>query len=94
MGNRMYRGAVIGLGVMGQIADGLGGKHPMWYPPCCHADASDMHALTELVAGATRDSGRQTRFREARNKPVYADYRDMLTQEQPDIVSIATPATR
>ena len=93
MGNRMYRGAVIGLGVMGQIADGLGGKHPMWYPPCCHVDAYDMHAQTELVAGATRDSGRQTRFREARNKPVYADYRDMLTQEQPDIVSIATPAT-
>lgn len=93
MSIQTYRGAVIGLGVMGQIADGLGGKHISLYPPCCHADAYDMHAQTELVAGATRDAGRQARFREARNKPVYADYREMLAQELPDIVSIATPAT-
>jgi len=93
MSEEMYRGAVIGLGVMGQIADGLGGEHISLYPPCCHADAYDMHGQTELVAGATRDAGRQARFREARNKPVYADYCEMLAKEQLDIVSIATPAT-
>ena len=93
MNDTVYRGAVIGLGVMGQIADGLGGKHPVWYPPCCHADAYEMHPRTELVTGATRDPGRQDRFREARKKPVYSHYQEMLEKEQPDIVSIATPAT-
>lgn len=92
MSRKVYRGAVIGLGVMGQIADGLGGKHPIWYPPCCHADAYEMHGQTELVAGATRDPSRQDRFRNARGKPVFGDYREMLTEIQPDIVSIATPA--
>ena len=93
MSDETYRGAVIGLGVMGQIADGLGGKHPVLYPPCCHADAYEMHEKTELVAGATREEGRQARFREERNKNVYGDYREMLVKECPDIVSIATPAT-
>lgn len=89
-----YRAAVIGLGVMGNIADGLGGRHPEWYKPCCHADAYDYHPQTELVAGATRNPKRQKLFREKRgDKPVYSDYREMLEKEKIDIVSIATPAT-
>jgi predicted dehydrogenase len=93
MDGKTYRGAVIGLGVMGQIADGLGGKHPIWYPPCCHADAYAMHPRTELVAGATRDEGRQKRFKTTRGQPVFGDYQEMLNEIQPDIVSVATPAT-
>ncbi|MCZ6636248.1 MAG: Gfo/Idh/MocA family oxidoreductase, partial [bacterium] len=88
-----YRAAVIGLGVMGQIADGLGGRHPDWFRPCCHADAYEDHPRTQLIAGSTRDSQRQERFRSARQLPVYSDYREMLEKERPDVVSIATPAT-
>ena len=90
----MYKAAVIGLGVMGNIADGLGGRHPEMYQPCCHADVYDFHSRTELVAGSTRAPERQALFREKRvGKPVYSDYREMLEEEKPDIVSIATPAT-
>ena len=79
---------------MGNIADGLGGRHPVLFRPCCHADAYEFNTRTELVAGSTRDPQRQKLFREARGgKPVYSDYRQMLEQEQLDIVSIATPAT-
>ena len=89
-----YKAAVIGLGVMGNIADGLGGRHPEMYQPCCHADVYEFHSRTELVAGSTRAPERQALFREKRfGKPVYSDYREMLEEEKPDIVSIATPAT-
>ena len=94
MSDTIYRAGVIGLGIMGNIADGLGGRHPRWYAPCCHSDVYAFHARTELVAGSTRDAGRQQLFREKHgNKPVYADYRQMLEHEELDIVSIATPAT-
>ena len=90
---KTYRAGVIGLGVMGSIADGMGGRHPEWFRPCCHAETYLFHAGTELVAGSTRDLGRQRLFREKYgNLPVYEDYREMLTQEDLDIVSIATPA--
>lgn len=90
----VYRTAVIGLGVMGNIADGLGGRHPSWYRPCCHADAYEYHPRTELVAGATRDPKRQALFREKHGgRPVYSEYRRMLLEEKIDILSIATPAT-
>jgi predicted dehydrogenase len=90
----VYRTGVIGLGVMGNIADGLGGRHPEWFKPCCHADLYDSHERTELVAGATRDSKRQALFRDKYgDKGVYANYLDMLESEELDIVSISTPAT-
>ena len=90
----IYKAAVIGLGVIGNIADGLGGKHPAIYKPCCHADAYEFHPRTELVAGSTRAPEGQALFRKKRaGKPVYSDYREMLEKEKPDIVSIATPAT-
>ena len=90
----MYKAAVVGLGIMGNIANGLGGRHPEWYRPCCHADVYDYHPNTELVAGSTRDPKRQALFQEKRGgKSVYNDYLQMLTKENLDIVSIATPAT-
>lgn len=90
----IYRSAVIGLGVMGNIADGLTGRHPEWYRPCCHADAYEYHPQTEMVAGSTRSQEKQALFREKRgDKPVYSDYHEMLAKEKIDIVSIATPAT-
>ena len=92
--NSTYKAAVIGLGVMGNVADGLGGRHPEMYTPCCHASVYESHPRTELVAGSTRAPERQALFREKRvGKKVYSDYLKMLAEEKPDIVSIATPAT-
>lgn len=88
-----YRAGVVGLGVMGSIADGLGGRHPTWFPPCSHADAYRMHPRTELVAGATRSSEKAEGFREKFDLPVYRDYTEMLDAEKLDVVSVATPAT-
>ncbi|MBB73990.1 MAG: hypothetical protein CMJ75_05685 [Planctomycetaceae bacterium] len=90
----IYKAAVVGLGIMGNVADGLGGRHPMIYSPCCHADVYEVHPRTELVAGSTRSAEKQALFQQKRgDKPVYSDYREMLKEEKPDIVSIATPAT-
>lgn len=93
MSEKIYRGAVIGLGIMGDVVDGLGGRNPNLLLPGNHAEAYVMHSRTELIAGATRDPERQARFRDKRGVPVYGDYREMLEVERPDIVSIATPAT-
>lgn len=94
MTDTIYRAGVIGLGVMGNIADGQGGRHPSWYPPCCHSDAYVSHPQTTLVAGSTRAPKRQQLFKKKHGDlPVYADYREMLEKEDLDIVSIATPAT-
>ena len=94
MSDNTYRAGVIGLGVVGNIADGLGGRHPILYRPCSHADAYVFHPQTELIAGSTRDPKRQMIFREKHeNLPVYKDYRQLLESEELDIVSIATPAT-
>ena len=90
----IYTAAVIGLGIMGNVADGLGGRHPSMYKPCCHADAYEFHPRTELVAGSSRSDKNRSLFQKKRgDKPVYDDYREMLEEEKPDIVSIATPAT-
>lgn len=94
MATQVYRAGVIGLGVMGNIADALGGRHPAWFRPCCHADAYVCHPRTELVAGSTRDPNRQALFVEKRGSlPVYGDFREMLDRESLDFVSIAAPAT-
>ncbi|MBB28948.1 MAG: hypothetical protein CME25_08620 [Gemmatimonadetes bacterium] len=58
-----YRAAVIGLGMMGSIADGFGGKDTAGFSPFSHADVYECHPETELVAGATRDCDRQRLFR-------------------------------
>ena len=89
MQSEKYRAGVIGLGIMGNIADGLGGRHPQWFRPCCHNDVYASHSRTELVAGATRDPGRQQLFRDKYSAAsVHADYRQMLAREELDLVSI------
>ena len=35
----MYKAVAIGLGVMGNIADGLGSRHQALFRPCSHADS-------------------------------------------------------
>ena len=62
MSEKTYRGAVIGLGIMGDVVDGLGGRNPDLLLPGNHAAAYVEHPRTELIAGATRDPERQVRF--------------------------------
>lgn len=72
----MIKAAVIGVGNMGR-------NHVRVY-----AEMEDV----ELVAVADTDEiAAQRAVHSYRVEKVYADYRDMLDQEQPDIVSIAVP---
>ncbi len=91
---RRYRAAIIGLGFIGagdqvsgdrlgqQVSD-LDGNH---------TDALIRHAEVELVAGSSRDAGRRERFATRTHCRTYADWREMLATEQPEIVSVATNA--
>lgn len=71
----MYRVAVIGCG-------GRGKAHARGYKAC---------PKTELVACADPDDGARAAFAAAFEVPgSYADYREMLERERPDLVSICT----
>jgi len=89
-----YKGAIIGLGfiggadqvsgeALGQRVEDLDGTHLF---------AMLNHPQVELVAGSSRDEGRRDRFAARTSARVYADWREMLDRESPDIVSIATYA--
>jgi len=89
----VYKAAVIGLGFIGagdQVSgDALGQK--VENLDGTHAQALAAHHQIELVAGSSRDAGRRQRFTERMNVAhTYSDWREMLRNEQIDIVSIAT----
>ena len=88
-----YKAAVIGLGVMGCVANGVNGRHPEWYPPCNHADAYLYHPDVCLVAGCSRTSDKREYFhRKYSGTNTYADCRELFDKESIDLVSISTPA--
>ena len=88
-----YRAAVIGLGAMGSYAeDELAGLSARIMLPFGHASTLTAHPRVELVAGADPDSARRSAFAERWSVPaVYADHREMLQREKPDLVCVATP---
>lgn len=91
---RRFRAGIIGLGFIGgadqvsgdalgqRVAD-LDGTHLM---------ALAGHPRIDVVAGSSRDEGRRQRFVEKTGRKAYADWRDLIEQEQLDIVSVATYA--
>lgn len=89
-----YKGAIIGLGFIGgadQVSgDALGQR--VEDLDGTHLFAMLNHPQVELVAGSSRDEGRRDRFAARTSARVYADWREMLDRERPDIVSIATYA--
>jgi predicted dehydrogenase len=92
-GLQTFRAAVIGLGFVGagdQVSgDAIGQK--VADLDGTHAQALTAHPQVQLVAGSSRDEGRRKRFEERRHiHKTYADWREMLRAEQPDIVSITT----
>ena len=86
-----YRGAVVGCGRMGStIDDEMIGKP--YYPwPWAHAPAMMAAHGVELVAGVDIDPNQLADFGARWGvDALYSDLRDMVAQEQPDIVSVTT----
>ncbi|HVW37868.1 MAG TPA: Gfo/Idh/MocA family oxidoreductase [Pirellulales bacterium] len=89
-----YKGAIIGLGFIGgadQVSgDALGQR--VEDLDGTHFFAMLNHPQVELIAGSSRDRGRRDRFAARTSARVYADWREMLDRESPDIVSVAAYA--
>ena len=89
---KQYRAAVIGLGRMGSTFDDEKSAwdrapRPHAHTPCYRA------AGVEVVAGADPHEGQREEYRRKWGiESLYADYREMLEREQPDILSICTTA--
>ena len=87
-----FRAAVIGLGRMGSTIDdeqGGWGHHakPWAHTPCYRA------AGVRVVAGADPHEGQRDAYRAKWGiETLYADYREMMERERPDVVSICTSA--
>ena len=89
-----YRAAVIGLGRMGSTFDDERTTGGAIYIPYCHTPAYVASPLTELVGGADVHDEQRSIYAErwGMQGHVYADYRELLEKEKPDIVSICTSA--
>ena len=84
-----YTSAVIGCG----RTEGLLEADPRRRKPATHMGHYRRSRKIRVVAGADVDEERRDAFRRQwRVKPVYADYREMLEREQPDIVSLTAYA--
>ncbi|MBT3603910.1 MAG: Gfo/Idh/MocA family oxidoreductase, partial [Candidatus Latescibacteria bacterium] len=92
MSERIYKAAVIGLGMiggadqvsgdaLGQRVDNMDGTHAVAY---------QNHSRVQLVAGASRDEGRRSRFEARTGAKTYAHWREMIAEEEIDMVSVAT----
>jgi predicted dehydrogenase len=92
MPEKTYRAAVIGLGMIGgadQVSgDALGQR--VENMDGTHTAAYQKHPRVHLAAGASRDRGRRERFEARTGARTYADWREMIGQEQIDLVSVAT----
>ena len=92
--SRQYRAAVIGLGRMGSTFDDEMTRGGSIYLPYCHTPAFVASPRTELVGGADPHEGQRSIYAErwGMQGHVYADYRELLAKEQPEIVSVCTTA--
>ncbi|MBI2302326.1 MAG: Gfo/Idh/MocA family oxidoreductase [Armatimonadetes bacterium] len=88
-----YRVAVIGLGRMASTIDDEcpEGKQPSVLLPYSHIAAYRAVPEVEVVAGSDVVPEKRSAFTERWGvAATYADYREMLAKEQPDIVSVCT----
>lgn len=92
MADNSYKSVIVGLGYIGgadQVSgDGLG--QLVKDLDGTHIEALAKHPNVEVVAGSSRDLGRRERFTERTGIRTYADWREMVDKEKPDIVSVAT----
>ncbi len=85
------RAGIIGLGRIGSSLE----KDPLRPHPCTHAGYLQRHSRVDLVAGADVDDDARKQFAEDWNigsQNVYSKYRDMLKNENLDLVSVAAYA--
>ncbi|MAE66178.1 MAG: hypothetical protein CMJ18_18060 [Phycisphaeraceae bacterium] len=92
MAEKSYRAAIMGLGMMGgadQVsAEAIG--QSVATMDGTHLEALRGHERVDVVAGSSRDAGRRERFEQRCGARTYADWREMIEKEKPDIVSVAT----
>lgn len=91
----MYRAAIIGLGRMGSTFDDEMTRGGAIFLPYAHAPSYVASPLVELVAGADPHAEQRAIFGErwrVTSDHLYADYREMVARERPDIVSVCTTA--
>ena len=89
-----YRAAILGLGFIGG-ADQVSGDRlgqQVANLDGTHLQAYLGNSRVELVAGSSRDEGRRRRFSTKTSARVYADWRELLHTERPEIVSVASYA--
>lgn len=87
-----YRAALIGLGFIG-AGDEIAGRQigqRVENLDGTHFDALRNNPRIELIAGCDRQADRCDRFRQRGGLPVYADWREVLDEVRPEIVSVAT----
>lgn len=90
--NGRYRAAVIGLGRMGSTIDDEQRAWTHHAKPWAHTP-SYRAAGVEVVAGADPHAGQRAAYRAKWGmETLYADYREMVERERPDLVSICTSA--
>jgi UDP-N-acetylglucosamine 3-dehydrogenase len=89
-----YRAAIIGTARVGSWYDDLlASQNQLEEIPSSHAGCYAAHPKTTLVAGSDLDPERLQKFGQKWSvspEHLYADYREMLAQEKPDIVSVTT----
>ena len=88
-----YRVAVIGCGRMGATIDDEMDDFPDWVGPYAHAAGYALTPETEIVAGVDPDAEKREAFTQRYGVPsqnMFADYREMLAEIAPDIVSVTT----
>ena len=84
-----YRAALVGLGNVAWRFD----RHQQpGQGSLSHAGAYRQHPRTIVVGGCAPDARDRADFQNAFGVPAYASLSDLLDQEAPDIVSIASPA--
>ena len=90
MGDAKYRVAIVGAGRIGGL---LEGERPpsAFRKPHSHFASYNAVDETEVVAVAGRSEGRLKMFTERYGiTNLYTDYREMIEEERPDIVSVTT----
>ena len=90
-----YRAGVIGLGRMGSTFDDEIRRGGLTFLPYCHGPAYYHSPLVDLVAGADLHPDQRSVFGERwgiGEDHMYADYNEMMAQEDLDIVSVCTTA--
>ena len=90
-----YRAAVIGLGRMGSTFDDEITQGGSLFLPYCHGPSYHAAPNVELVAGADLHEEQAAIFGERWGLSadhVYSDYREMLANENLDLVSVCTTA--